>query len=952
VGIETEDINVTGHNENTIETRGQILISSNTTWTPANSPYVITGNVLVENGVTLTIQPGVEVRFDGDYYLKIDGTLVAVGTKQTYITFTSHSSKTPGSWDTIYFSPQSNNAVFDENGNYTSGCILKYCIIEYGGSKDQHFNELFDNGAVCLENAEPFITYNLIRNNIQGIAHEFSYAKISNNTIYRNKEYGIKGHSSYLTIENNIISNNKKGIHAQDHSYINNNVISGNKGLGLWFYGGPIPKATNNHIVNNGGIGIYSFDGPAAINYNNIYGNGDYQISRDYEKYGRSSNYGDINASNNWWGTTDSTKIDDLIYDFYDDFALGKVNYKPFLQSSKNPRNTPPIAEAGKNLEVSIDQTVNFNGGGSSDFEEDTLSYNWDYGDEVSSGWQSSNKSSHNYNKTGTYTVTMTVSDGEFTDHDMLSVTITESINNNAPLAKAGLDQEVYVNEIVYFDGGSSFDPDGDRLEYSWDFGDGMNGSWQSNTNATHSYNKKGTYTVTLTVSDGKLTDSDLCIVTVKEKISNQPPVASAGIDQYVNENELVQFNGSSSYDPDGNELTFKWDFGDGTITETGPYEAVSHSYDKAGEYTVTLTVNDGEFTSYDLCIVYVKVKNEPEGNSLPKILSEPVNEAYVGIQWSYIPDIVDDDVDDNIYWHLSYGPAGMAVESDTLIWIPEADQIGAHSVRINASDYKGISYQDFSIIVMDGDQLINTPPRIVLTKPIDNSKNIHIDDTEISITFSKSMNTSSVELAVSISPSVNYKLYWGNDNSELLIVISESYSYGTLYSVTITDSAIDTEGIHLSSPYEMMFTSETLQVDKDNIEKENDDKDTRDNQSNQIISITLILLIVVLIILIVFSLIIQTKKKKKDYLVDDSRDIDDRYESFGNDISDRPEMIPEFEQNHDDLINTLKEEALAFNKPSNNNIPVKELLNKTNQMYRKGEISEDTYNSIEEKLR
>ena len=50
------------------------IINSNATWTKADSPYALTGPVLVNNGVTLTIQPGVTVDL-GSYYIVINGTI-------------------------------------------------------------------------------------------------------------------------------------------------------------------------------------------------------------------------------------------------------------------------------------------------------------------------------------------------------------------------------------------------------------------------------------------------------------------------------------------------------------------------------------------------------------------------------------------------------------------------------------------------------------------------------------------------------------------------------------------------------------------------------------------------------------------------------------------------------------------------------------------------------------
>ena len=70
-------------------------IYQNTTWTETGSPYLMTGSMVVFPGVTLTIEPGVEVLVTPDYsfntgnlrYLEIRGTLIAVGTDTAPIVF-------------------------------------------------------------------------------------------------------------------------------------------------------------------------------------------------------------------------------------------------------------------------------------------------------------------------------------------------------------------------------------------------------------------------------------------------------------------------------------------------------------------------------------------------------------------------------------------------------------------------------------------------------------------------------------------------------------------------------------------------------------------------------------------------------------------------------------------------------------------------------------------------
>jgi hypothetical protein len=62
------------------------VIAADATWTEANSPYILAGNVLVNNGVTLTIDPGVTINLDG-YYIMVNGTLQSLGSTTNPVTF-------------------------------------------------------------------------------------------------------------------------------------------------------------------------------------------------------------------------------------------------------------------------------------------------------------------------------------------------------------------------------------------------------------------------------------------------------------------------------------------------------------------------------------------------------------------------------------------------------------------------------------------------------------------------------------------------------------------------------------------------------------------------------------------------------------------------------------------------------------------------------------------------
>src|SRR5512140_3506166 len=115
--------------------------------------------------------------------------------------------------------------------------------------------------------------------------------------------------------------------------------------------------------------------------------------------------------------------------------------------------------------------------------------------------------------------------------------------------------------------------------------------TYDANTGAfswTPDPSQAGTYTETFTVSDGHATASETITITVLA--NNHPPVANAGGPYSGGTGLPIQFNGSGSSDPDGNNLTYAWNFGDGG---TGTGVSPTHTYAFAGNYIVSLTVTD-----------------------------------------------------------------------------------------------------------------------------------------------------------------------------------------------------------------------------------------------------------------------------------------------------------------------------------------------------------------------
>jgi len=371
----------------------------------------ITGDTQVKGEVTITILPGTKVLFtahkndqpssgsapvhdewtaanndptiskeykDSHNRLCVYGTLIARGTPENRITFTSDS-PTPDGGDWVHL-------------HIGHASIIEYCIIEYslsgidvaehtgdsvlishniirhnlwaaltthGCSPTVTHNEIWDSGghqgiAIVGDGSAPYIAYNVIKECLSGmnITPDTSPIVEYNTLIDNDSGIGVIGPNTNAVVRYNSISSPNgpgqnwtyKGkpvyfssiLLGRDDSIsgisvsgcspsINNNNISHCNSAGINVMGNSSPTINNNAITNNhtGFLFDESFVGSPTVYENNIYENSYANISLWSAQ--------SIGAVNNWWGTTYPDEIQMKILDMGGKPALGMVAFEPFL---------------------------------------------------------------------------------------------------------------------------------------------------------------------------------------------------------------------------------------------------------------------------------------------------------------------------------------------------------------------------------------------------------------------------------------------------------------------------------------------------------------------------------------------------------------------------------------------------------------------------------------------
>lgn len=256
------------------ETHASGIIDQDTTWSEDGNPYLIRGNLVVEDGATLTIEPGVMVKFAGFYSFYVEnGSLVVTGSSDERVLFTSNNTvKKSSDWRGIRI-------------NSTGLGRFEYCDLEYAQQAILSYSPLTiinctvsESGiGVALHSEASVISNSTFTSN--GIGIDLGWATnntISGNRFFSNSDAAISmdWFSSQNVVHENLFSDGRIGIQVLRWSESNDVMLNriSNNDFGIWIDESSLNnQVSNNSILGNARLAIHS-DAPTLVARGNYFG--------------------------------------------------------------------------------------------------------------------------------------------------------------------------------------------------------------------------------------------------------------------------------------------------------------------------------------------------------------------------------------------------------------------------------------------------------------------------------------------------------------------------------------------------------------------------------------------------------------------------------------------------------------------------------------------------------
>lgn len=252
------------------------------------------------------------------------------------------------------------------------------------------------------------------------------------------------------------------------------------------------------------------------------------------------------------------------------------------IETETEKVNNEPIAKIGfSEEELILDKEINFYSE-STDLDNDILTYKWTLPDGTNT---TDETTKFIFKDFGVYDISLKVSDGKSESTDSAKI----KIENRVPTVKINYSKsELIKNKEVIFTAVVN-DPENGNIIYEWLLPDGTNSSEKAISFVFEEY---GDYEIKLTVKDEELSVDEKVIVNIK----NHAPTASITPSNNINceTGDTIHLSAADSLDPDGEEISFVWEFPDGT---TSNKKEVDYIVKEVGSQSINVKISDGELS-------------------------------------------------------------------------------------------------------------------------------------------------------------------------------------------------------------------------------------------------------------------------------------------------------------------------------------------------------------------